>query len=139
MAQPSIPMDIPGVRRRSKRDDRRSHPRLRCHGVAEVVLLRLYRKLSGTLLDLSVGGCCIQTDAPIPSIERPSVEVQLIVNGITLRVAGIMRNVRRDHYAGIEFVDVTPRKAEQIIELVKELMERQVDCRAHLDSNSEEN
>lgn len=135
---PSIPMDIGAARRRSKRDDRRTQPRLRCGGVAEVVLLRLGRKLPGTLLDLSVGGCCIQTDAPIPSIERPSVEVQLTVNGITLRVAGIVRNMRNDRRAGIEFIDVTPRKADQIIELVKELVERQQDCRTYLESESEE-
>jgi c-di-GMP-binding flagellar brake protein YcgR len=136
---PSILKDIGAARRRSKRDDRRIQPRLRCRGVAEVVLLRLGRKLPGMLLDLSVGGCCIQTDVPIPPIERPSVEVQLTVNGITLRVAGIVRNMRDDHRAGIEFMDVTPRKADQIIELVKELIERQQDCRTYLESESKEN
>lgn len=134
---PSIPMDIGAARMRSKRDDRRNQPRLRCRGVAEVVLLRLDCKLPGTLLDLSVGGCCIQTDSPIPPIERPSVEVQLTVNGITLRVAGIVRNVRNDRIAGIEFMDVTPRKADQIIELVKELVERQQDCRDYLESEED--
>jgi c-di-GMP-binding flagellar brake protein YcgR len=129
---PSIPRDLGAARMRSKRDDRRTQQRLRCRGVAEVVLLRINRRLPGTLLDLSVGGCCIQTDLPIPSIERPSVEVQLTVNGITLRVAGIVRNVLNDRRAGIEFTRVTPRKASQIVELVKELMERQQDCRAYL-------
>jgi PilZ domain len=134
---PSMHINLGAARKRSKRDDRRTQPRLRCGGVAEVVLLRLGRKLPGILLDLSVGGCCIQTDSPIPYIERPSVEVQLTVNGITLRVAGIVRNVRNDRRAGIEFIGVTPRKADQIIELVKELIERQQDCRAYLESESE--
>lgn len=129
---PTMPTDFGAARMRSKRDNRRAQARLRCRGVAEVVLLRLERKLPGTLLDLSVGGCCIQTDQPIPSIERPSVEVQLTVNGITLRVAGIVRNVRKDRYAGIEFINVTPRKADQILELVKELLERQQNSRGYL-------
>jgi len=131
MLQPHLPTDSGAASKRSKRDNRRVHLRLRCRGVAEVVVLRLERKLPGTLLNLSVGGCCIQTAQPIPSIERPSVEVRLTVNGITLRVAGIVRNVRKDHHAGIEFINVTPRKADQILELVKELMERQRDSRAH--------
>lgn len=128
---PTMPTEVGAVRMRSKRDNRRAQPRLRCKGVAKVVLLRLHRKLPGTLLDLSVGGCCIQTNQPIPSIERPAVEVQLTVNGITLRVAGIVRNVRKDCFAGIEFINVTPRRADQILELVKELLERQQVSRAH--------
>lgn len=131
MFQPHLPTDLGAASTRSKRDNRRAQPRLRCRGVAEVVVLRLERKIPGMLLDLSVGGCCIQTTQPIPSIERPSVEVRLTVNGITLRVAGIVRNVRKDRYAGIEFINVTPRKADQILELVKELTERQRDSRAY--------
>ncbi len=108
----------------SRREDRRRRPRLRCRGVAEIILLRLHRKLPGTLLDLSAGGCRIQTDAPIPAIERPAVEVQLTVNGIALRLAGIVRNVSKGRFANIEFVGVTPRKAGQISELIRDLIER---------------
>ena len=114
----------------SRREERRCRPRLRCRGVAEVILLRLHRKLPGMLLDLSAGGCCIQTDAPIPAIELPAVEVQLTVNGIALRVAGIVRNVSKGRFANIEFTGVTPRKAGQIVELIKDLIERRQDGRA---------
>ena len=118
------------LRSRCHRDDRRAKPRLRCNGIAEVILLRLDQRFPATLLDLSVSGCCLATETPIPSIESPAIEVQLAVNGTNLRVAGVVRNVRNERKLGIEFMNVTPRRAEQIRELVTELFERANHCRA---------
>lgn len=109
---------------RFRQDERRARPRLRCKGVAEVIVFPLARHIPGTLLDLSAGGCCIDTSSPLPPIENPAVEVVLTVNGFTLRLAGVVRNLRRDRRAGIEFIDVTQRKADQIQELVKDLLAR---------------
>lgn len=114
---------------RCQQDERRSKPRLRCKGVAEVIVLSIGKKMGGTLLDLSVNGCCIEAAGPIPRIESPAVEVVLTVNGFTLRLAGVVRNVRREYVAGIEFIGVTRRKSEQIQDLVKELVARECDCR----------
>lgn len=113
---------------RCRQDERRARPRLRCKGVAEMIVLSIGRRMPGALLDLSVNGCCIETSEPIPPIEQPGVEVVFSVDGFTLRLAGIVRNVRHDHRAGIEFTGVTQRKAEQIRELVKELLVREHDC-----------
>lgn len=107
-----------------QQDERRAKPRLRCKGIAELIVFPLVKKMPGTLLDLSVNGCCIDTEAPLPPIENPAVEVVLTVSGFKLRLAGVVRNVRRDHRAGIEFIDVTKRKADQIQELVKDLLAR---------------
>ena len=134
MAHPSIPDNVP-YEVRCWQDERRAHPRLRCKGVAEVRVLSVDSNLPGTLLDLSVAGCCIETNSPMPPIENPMVEVQLNVNSDKLRVKGVVRNLRGDCCAGIEFIDVTPRKAEQIKGLVKELLEREFDCRADLQSD----
>ncbi len=127
-----IPDPLGIVRRRSKRDDRRAHPRLDCKGVAEIHILPLERRLPGTLIDLSVAGCCIEANASLPPMANLRVEVHLNVNGDVLRVAGIVRNLRNSRRAGIEFTGVTPRKAEQIEELVKELVERVASTRSGL-------
>jgi len=134
MTEEFIPDVLGIVRQRSKRDDRRAHPRLNCKGVAEIRVFPLKGRLKGTLHDLSVTGCCIETDAPFPPVENPLVEVHLNVNGDVLCVAGIVRNLRNGRRAGIEFTGVTPRKAAQIEALVKELVERMVSRRASLDS-----
>jgi len=115
---------------RCRQDERRAKPRLRCKGVAEIIILSIRKRMNGTLLDLSVNGCCIETTEPMPPIEQPGVEVVFTVNGFTLRLAGVVRNVRQGHRAGIEFIDVTARKAEQIKELVKELLVREHECKA---------
>ena len=111
-----------------KRDERREFPRLRCKGTGELRFLELGTRAAGNLLDLSVAGCCIETATPLPYVERPLVEVLLTVNGIRLCLAGVVRNMRNDHRAGIEFMGVTTRKAEQIKELVDELIERESEC-----------
>jgi len=108
---------------RCRQDDRRAQPRLRCKGVAEIWILHSEGKIEGILLDLSVAGCCIETKAALPSIENLCVEIRLSVKGFTLRIAGVVRNVKKDRRAGIEFNDMTERKAAQIRELIADLIE----------------
>lgn len=136
MPQSSIPDDLP-YRVRCLEDERRTCPRLRCKGTAEVRILHLGSTICGTLVDLSTGGCCVVSEAAYPPIEQPVVEVILTVNSSTLRLAGVIRNVKGDRRAGIEFVDVTRRKAEQILELVDELKAREDECFAQLDEDAE--
>jgi hypothetical protein len=50
-----------------------------------------------------------------------NIEVHLKVRGIDLRVAGVIRHVRQGMRAGIEFVELSERKRDQIEELIGEL------------------
>ncbi len=136
MAHSSISDETP-YQVRCPQDDRRAQPRLRCKGTAEIRVLRAGTTMVGAIADLSVGGCCVVTEAELPRIEQPVVEVILTVNGFTLRVAGVVRNVKNERRAGIEFVDVTRRKADQILELVKELKERESECLAQIEGAGE--
>jgi c-di-GMP-binding flagellar brake protein YcgR len=132
----AIPDDLPH-QVRCQQDERRAQPRLRCKGTAEVRILHLGTTIAGTIDDLSAGGCCVLTEARFPPLEQPVVEVILTVNSSTLRVAGVIRNVQKERRAGIEFVDVTRRKAEQILELVEELKERKHGCAAQLEDGAD--
>jgi len=111
------------------KDERRVHPRLQCKGVARVAFTCLEAKIPGTLLDLSVAGCCIELDSPMPAIENPRVEVHLSVKGTALRVLGIVRQAVGGRRLGIEFTDVSSRRAEQIQALYAELSEMQNSAR----------
>jgi hypothetical protein len=122
--QDSTPADFTRPYLKCKPDDRRMHPRLHCKGLAAVRYLESDDRLQGTLFDLSVKGCCIETSASLPEAEEPAVEVSLSVNGVQLRLGGVVRNIRRGRRAGIEFTQITSRKAEQITQLVRELAGR---------------
>jgi hypothetical protein len=114
-----------GSRPKCAEDERRVKPRLHCKGVARIAIPCVEAKIAGTLLDLSVSGCCIGLDSPMPAIENPRVEVLLTLKGISLRVAGIVRHIKSGNRAGIEFVEVTARRVEDILTLFKELVEMQ--------------
>lgn len=123
MTQHSMPIKDSAGYLRFRQDERRAQPRFQCVGVATIRVLALEARMEGTLLDLSVTGCCIVTKTPFPDIENPYVEVILCVDWITLRIAGVVRNRREDSRVGIEFTDVTRRKAEQIEYLIADLID----------------
>jgi c-di-GMP-binding flagellar brake protein YcgR len=99
----------------------RAHPRVRCAGAAEVHLYPAGATFSGKVVDLSLGGCCIEVEEPIGEPPGAHVEVYLRVTGTTVQVVGILRSVRNEVWAGIQFWGVSPRKIEQIQELIGEL------------------
>lgn len=103
------------------RDERRKYARLRCKGAAEIRYLEMDARTTGTLVDLSVAGCCIEAGDALPVAENPVVEVHLRVNRSVLCVAGVVRYVRQERRAGIEFTGMTERKAQQIKDLVMEI------------------
>jgi c-di-GMP-binding flagellar brake protein YcgR len=111
------------------KDERRAHLRLHCKGVASVAIPCVEAKLPGTLMDLSVAGCCIELNSSMPGLESPRVEVHLTLKGTKLRVAGIVRQIKSEQCIGIEFIEVSSRKAEQIKTLFAELSEMQDDAR----------
>jgi hypothetical protein len=51
------------------------------------------------------------------------VEVLLHVKGTILRLSGRVRYIARPARVGIEFLDASPRKREQIEELIADLLE----------------
>ncbi len=102
----------------------RRDPRLRCKGMAEICVLPVGRSVTGKMVDLSVRGCCIEAPTAIPVKVDDRIEVCFRVNGLAVRLAGIVRHMQGKERAGIEFTDVSRRKEIQINELVFELFDR---------------
>ena len=101
--------------------NRRAHQRLDCGGSAEIHLFPDDEKLVGTVVDLSVGGCCLELEANVSIKPGQRLEVLLQVKDAVLIVAGVLRNVRKRSFVGIQFRDVSRRKELQIKELMAEL------------------
>lgn len=73
-------------------DDRPRNPRFSCGGVAKISLLPsngLF--LSGKILDLSLGGCCVDTPVPIECGARAEIVVH--VNSSSFRAVGEVRGI----------------------------------------------
>lgn len=118
-----MPSPNPGRTLSGATDCRRVHPRLKCKGIARVRLMPHGRWTEGFLADLSIRGCCIETDEPLPAPPGSAVEVLLKVNGTNLRLSGAIRHRTRNVRAGVQFLEVSPRKCEQIRDLMTDLVE----------------
>jgi hypothetical protein len=101
--------------------EQRRFPRLSCDGIAHLRVIPNGGRETGCVVNLSKRGCCFVADKPLRGIAGSGIEVHLRVRGIDLRVPGIIRHIRKRVRAGIEFVDLSDRKRDQIDELIGEL------------------
>lgn len=103
--------------------ERRAHLRLFCNGGAEIHIYPERKRAVGSVANLSVQGCSIAADKKIPLLPHERVEVHLHLHGLTVQLAGIVRHMENNERVGIEFTDVSKRKAEQITQLIEEIEE----------------
>jgi hypothetical protein len=101
-------------------EERRRNPRFNCGGLARISFLPsdgIF--LPGKIRDLSLGGCCLDTILPIEYGSRAEVLVR--VNAASFRAVGIVKALRSDSVAGIEFVRLSTGGKELLADLVSEL------------------
>ncbi len=103
--------------------ERRIHPRSNCWGNAWIGIYPEGIKTVVYVIDLGLGGCCVDADVAIPASPNSHVEVFLKVGNSTLQVAGIIRHLEGETRAGIEFADVSPRKGRQISRLMAAIVD----------------
>ena len=104
-------------------DDNRRHPRLACAGIARIRVLPEGAGQTGSLVNLSKRGCLFVSDKLLSGQPGSAIEIHLKVKGIDLRLPGIIRRIDKGIRAGIEFVELSARKCEQIDLLITELFE----------------
>lgn len=100
--------------------DRRRSPRFSCGGSAEIVCLPSTGIIvPGTIRDLSLHGCWVDTSLPIECGAR--AEVVLRVNSASFRALGEIRAIRGKSGSGVEFVRLSANGKDMLADLVTDL------------------
>jgi hypothetical protein len=108
------PADVDGV-------ECRQHPRFAVDGWAEVVVADGTLLFRGRVLDLSVAGCHIETEARLRLEPGTPVEMGFRVNEIVFRSLATSRAVRPGEGAGFLFLDVNAKMQSNLAMLIAEL------------------
>jgi len=101
-------------------EDRRRSPRFACGGRARIVSLPFNGvALSGKILDLSLGGCYIETAQPLQ--RGTLVEVIVQVDASSFRALGQVKDSRDRSGAALEFLQLSAGGRDLLRELVAQL------------------
>ncbi|HEY1767602.1 MAG TPA: PilZ domain-containing protein [Terracidiphilus sp.] len=119
---PTSPGQPGNVASAPAKSDRRTAPRCDLDTSAVIYLVKVGSKLSGQVLDLSLGGCRIRTAARFPAGIYTRVETEFRLQGVPLRLAGVVQAIHDRDLVGVRFLDVSQRKREQVTELIEEIM-----------------
>jgi hypothetical protein len=103
--------------------ERRAAHRCDVDTSAVIHLVKIGAKLSGQILDLSLGGCRIRTAERFPVGIYTRVEMEFQLQGLPFRLAGVIQAIHGRDLVGIRFLDVSQRKREQVAELIDEIVE----------------
>lgn len=104
--------------------ERRAQPRHMVDTFASIVLVQSGSRLSGWILDLSLEGCRIRTDARFPAGIYTRVEAEFCVEGLPFRLAGVVQSIYDRKLVGIQFIKVSERKNAQLEQLIAEIKTR---------------
>jgi hypothetical protein len=101
--------------------ERRQHTRYVVDGVAEVLVADGTMLFRGRVLDISVAGCYVETQARLRLGTGTLVEMVFRVNGMVFRRLARSRMVRPGEGVGFLFVDVKGKMQEELKRLIAEL------------------
>lgn len=101
--------------------ERRKHPRYAVDAMAEVLVLDGSVLFRGRVLDISVAGCYVETQARLRMRQRTPVEMVFRVNNSVFRVQATSRMVRPGMGAGFLFSEMSERTRAELDSLIAEL------------------
>jgi hypothetical protein len=101
--------------------ERRRHERYAVQGEAEVLLADGSQIFRGRILDISLSGCFIETQARLRMPVGTPVEMVFRANEVMLRAAATVRAIRRGAGAGFLFDDMSPRMQDELEMLIEAL------------------
>lgn len=99
--------------------ERRAHARYAVDTSANIIFVRTGSRLSGRIVDLSIGGCRIFCDQRFPVGIFARIEAEFRVEGITFRLGGVLQRISDRRIVGIRFLDMSHRKREQLAQLIE--------------------
>lgn len=103
--------------------ERRAQARHEVDTSAVICLVNAGSRLSGRILDLSLGGCRIRTDERFPVGIYTRVETEFRLEGLPVRLGGVIQAIHDRSLVGIRFLDVSDRKRDQLEQLIEEVEE----------------
>jgi len=113
----------PDAREKPKTGEEHRHaPRLQCSGVAGIQTLPSCDKpCPATIINLSIGGCLMESERPLMFDMNEIVELIFCVNQMPFRVRGRVRVIRSESVTGFQFPQVSDRVRRQLEDLIGEL------------------
>jgi len=105
--------------------ERRTQSRHEVDTSAVICLVNVGSRLSGRILDLSLGGCRISTEQRFPVGIYTRVEAEFRLQGLPFRLGGVIQAIHNRNLVGIRFLDVSERKRDQLEQLIEEVEEMQ--------------
>lgn len=75
----------------------------------------------GTIVALSAEGCCLRTSRPYIGGVYLRVEVDFQMRGLPFRLGGVVEDVHDKSTIDIRFLEMSPRKREELAEVIEEL------------------
>lgn len=102
---------------------RREDARQELDYTATILLVNVGSTLHGRILDLSLGGCRIRTDARFPVGIYTRVETVFRAEGLSFRLGGVIQAIHDRRTVGIRFLDLSQRKRQQVLELIEEIQQ----------------
>jgi c-di-GMP-binding flagellar brake protein YcgR len=109
-----------------ERRERRAQSRYAVDTSAVIVLVHSGSRLSGRILDLSLGGCRIRTDERFQVGVYTRIETEFLVEGLPFRLGGVIQAIHGPQLVGIRFLDVSERKRTQLLQLIMEIKAKEV-------------
>ena len=113
--------------------DRRSDPRYAVDTHATVLFIDVAARIGGRVLDLSMSGCRIRTDQRFPVGIYRRIEIEFSVDGLAFRLGGVIQSLHDKFTVGIRFLDLSPRKRDQLTLLMEEIKQMQAAAPANPD------
>jgi c-di-GMP-binding flagellar brake protein YcgR len=103
--------------------ERRAQARHSVDTHAVIYLIDVAARIPGRILDLSISGCRIRADERFPVGIYRRVETEFKVDGLPFRLAGVVQSLHDKFNVGIRFLDMSPRKRDQLTQLMEEIEE----------------
>lgn len=104
--------------------ERRVAKRHKVDSYARLTLLSLHTRQRGTIQDVSLSGCRIRVDKPLPVGVYRRVEVEFYIDGLPLLLPGVTQVIHDRYTVGIRFVEMTERKLAQLHTVIEEIEQR---------------
>ncbi len=80
-------------------------------------------QLGGHILDLSSSGCIVRVNHPYAGNIMVRIEVDFEIRGLHFRLPGVTEAFHDKHTVEVRFLDVSPRKKEDLDQVIREMIE----------------